>query len=90
MSILDSSGELVLLAYGAAPGMELIPYFFALLAWLGMALAGILFWPVTALIRRLRGRRPEAITSSPSPKGSGVTEAPAAGEPASNGSNVSG
>ncbi len=47
------------LAYGPAPGMELIPYFLALLAWVAMALAGVLLWPLTNLLRRLRrGRAP--------------------------------
>ncbi len=42
------------LAYGPAPGMELIPYFLALLAWVAMALAGVLLWPLTSLLRRPR------------------------------------
>jgi hypothetical protein len=58
-----------LLAYGPAPGLELIPYFLALLAWVGMALLAVLISPIRALIRRLRG------TGSSPP-------ARAAGEPA--------
>lgn len=49
---------IVLLAYGPAPGMELIPYFLALLAWAGMALAAIFLRPLTALYRYLRGIKP--------------------------------
>jgi hypothetical protein len=39
--------------------MELIPYFLAMLAWAGLAVLGILLSPFTALVRRIRGRRPE-------------------------------
>ena len=46
-----------LLAYGPAPGMEFIPYFLALLGWIGLALGSFILWPVTALIRRLRRGR---------------------------------
>lgn len=42
------------LAYGPVPGVELIPYFLALLAWVGLALASVFLSPITALIRRLR------------------------------------
>jgi hypothetical protein len=48
------SGGDPVLAYGPAPGMELIPYFLALLAWVAMALAGVLLWPISGLLRRLR------------------------------------
>jgi hypothetical protein len=44
-----------LLAYGPAPGLELIPYFLALLAWMGLALLAVLLSPFRALLRRLRG-----------------------------------
>jgi hypothetical protein len=47
----------VVLAYGPAPGVELIPYFLGLLAWAGLALSAFLLAPITALIRRLRGAR---------------------------------
>jgi hypothetical protein len=43
-----------LLAYGPAPGVELIPYFLGLLTWVGLAFAAILLSPITALLRRLR------------------------------------
>jgi hypothetical protein len=49
-----------LLAYGPAPGMELIPYFLALLGWVGLAFFAILMAPLSALLRRIRrngGRR---------------------------------
>jgi hypothetical protein len=54
------------LAYGPAPGMELIPYFLALLAWVAMAFAGVLLWPITSLLRRLRRGR-----NGPSAEGAG-------------------
>jgi hypothetical protein len=57
-----------LLAYGPAPGVELIPYFLGLLAWVGLAISAILLSPITALLRRLRKARapvPEEPTSEP-------------------------
>jgi len=59
-----------LLAYGPAPGVELIPYFLALLGWAGLALSAVLLSPIAALIRRLRGIRgatPPAPTQDPLP-----------------------
>ncbi len=54
------------LAYGPAPGLELIPYFLGLLAWAGMALAAVLLAPLTALLRRLRrSRRAPAAQGEP-------------------------
>jgi hypothetical protein len=50
-------GPSIVFAYGSLPGIELIPYFLALLAWVGMALAAIFLSPFTALIRRLRKHR---------------------------------
>jgi hypothetical protein len=47
-----------LLAYGPAPGVELIPYFLALLACAGMALMSVFLSPINAFLRWLRrGRR---------------------------------
>ncbi len=43
-----------LFAYGPAPGMEFIPYFLALLGWVGLAVGSFLLWPITAFLRRLR------------------------------------
>jgi hypothetical protein len=42
-------------AYGPAPGVELIPYFLGLAAWIGMAFLAILLAPFTILLRRIRG-----------------------------------
>lgn len=42
-------------AYGPAPGLELIPYFLGLAAWVGMAFLAILWAPFAAFLRRLRG-----------------------------------
>jgi hypothetical protein len=46
-----------MLAYGPAPGVELIPYFLGLLAWAGLALSAVFLSPLTALLRRLRKGR---------------------------------
>ena len=53
--ILPMSGGLW--AYGPAPGVELIPYFLGLAAWVGMAFLAILLAPFSALLRRLRGTK---------------------------------
>ena len=45
------------LAYGPAPGAELIPYFLGLLAWAGLAAGAVLLSPVSALLRCLRKAR---------------------------------
>jgi hypothetical protein len=42
-----------LVAYSPGPGLELIPYFLALLSWAGLALAAIFLAPITAFVRRL-------------------------------------
>ena len=52
-----------LLAYGPAPGMELIPYFLGLAAWAGLAFVAVLMAPFSALLRRLRRAR-----NAPSPE----------------------
>jgi hypothetical protein len=44
-------------AYGPAPGVELIPYFLGLAAWVGMAFLAILLAPFYALLRRIRGAK---------------------------------
>jgi hypothetical protein len=51
-----------LFAYGPAPGMEFIPQFLQMLAFVGLAFFSILLWPITMLLRRFRGGRqaPEA------------------------------
>jgi hypothetical protein len=46
------------LAYGPAPGVELLYYFLALLAWVGIALAAVVRAPLVALYRHLRGIKP--------------------------------
>jgi hypothetical protein len=45
------------LAYGPAPGVELIPYFLALLGWAALSFGAILLSPLAALLRLLRRRR---------------------------------
>jgi hypothetical protein len=39
---------------GPGAGMELIPYFLGLLAWMGTALGAVLLWPLYAVLRRFR------------------------------------
>lgn len=41
-------------AYGPAPGVELIPYFLSLVAWVAMVFFAILLAPFAALLRRFR------------------------------------
>jgi hypothetical protein len=53
---LDVVLDVVVVAYGPSPGVELIPYFLALLGWVGLALFSIVFSPIKALLRRLRGK----------------------------------
>jgi hypothetical protein len=45
------------LAYvGPGPGLEMVPHFYSLLGWVGLALAVALLWPVRGLVRgRWRG-----------------------------------
>jgi hypothetical protein len=45
------------LAYGPGPPIDLIPYFLGLAAWAGFAFLAILLSPLTALLRRLRGKK---------------------------------
>jgi len=45
------------LAYGPGPPIDLIPYFLGLAAWAGFAFVAILLSPLTALLRRLRGKK---------------------------------
>jgi hypothetical protein len=54
------------LAYvGPGPGLELIPYFFSLLTWVGLAVGATLFWPITSLVRRLWPSKPTQRTKEP-------------------------
>jgi hypothetical protein len=64
ISSLTMSGSVSLLAYGSAPGMELIPYFLALLAWVGMAFTAIFLSPIAALVRRLRRGKSAPVTET--------------------------
>jgi hypothetical protein len=56
--------------------MELIPYFLAMLAWAGLAVLGILLSPFSALVRRLRGRRPAAAGPAAEPAAAPAPEPP--------------
>lgn len=51
----DAPITAALLAYGPAPGVELIPYFLGLVAWVGLAFVAFLLAPFSALLRWLRG-----------------------------------
>jgi hypothetical protein len=71
-----------LLAYGPAPGVELIPYFLGMVAWAGLALSAIFLAPLLALFRRLRRTKddsqPESTTESMT---ASVPESPGDGSP---------
>ena len=71
-----------LLAYGPAPGIELIPYFLGLVAWAGLAFSAIFLAPIMALFRRLRKKKgvaePESTTASMT---ASVPESPGDGSP---------
>ena len=46
---------------GLGPGQELIPYFLAMLAFIGAAVGAVLQWPIAMALRcfsRLRGKKP--------------------------------
>jgi hypothetical protein len=69
----------IVLAYGPAPGVELIPYFLGLLAWIGLAFAAVIWSPISSLLRRLRraitGQRAEPkVASTPESPGEGSHE----------------
>jgi hypothetical protein len=68
LAIIGATRPLVagLFAYGPVPGLELIPYFLGLLAWLGMAVVAVAWSPLAALWRRVRGKRgPSAAARQP-------------------------
>ena len=68
------------LAYGPFPGIELVPYFFGLIAWAILAMLAIFLAPLKALWRRIRGSiAPPANHSARAP------EAPPLAEPPSDG-----
>jgi hypothetical protein len=73
---------LSLFAYGPVPGVELIPYFLGLLAWMGLALGAVLLSPITALLRLFRRKRgaPPPVPAS-EPKTTSVPESPGEGNP---------
>jgi membrane protein YqaA with SNARE-associated domain len=64
-------GHDCLLAYlGLGPEQQFIPYFLALLAWVGAMFGAVLQWPIAALLRRFRrarGKRKEELTNQPQP-----------------------
>ena len=69
-----------LFAYGPVPGVELIPYFLALLAWVGFAFGAILLSPLTALLRLFRrARRTPPAQPASEAKTASVPESPGEG-----------
>ncbi len=46
--------RLPLLGYGPVPGVELIPYFLALLMWVAVALGALFLSPFAAAVRLIR------------------------------------
>jgi hypothetical protein len=65
----------LIFAYGPAPGVELIPYFLGLMTWAALAVSAILWWPVAALVRRLR-KGPSARPTLGAPTVPSVPESP--------------
>jgi hypothetical protein len=61
-------GVACLFAYGSVPGVELIPYFWALLAWVVMAVGAIFLSPFTSLLRRIRRSRDKSMPNPPPDK----------------------
>jgi hypothetical protein len=51
--------------FGPGTGLELLPQFFALLAFAGMAVLGVLLWPVTTLWRYLRRGKQQPAVQAP-------------------------
>jgi hypothetical protein len=57
------------LAYGGpGAGVEFIPYFLSLLAWLGVCFSAVFLWPIYALLRKLRGRKNQTTHELPRPQ----------------------
>jgi len=69
-SVPDSHG---LPAYvGLGPEQALIPYFLALLAWVGAALIAVLQWPIAALLRRRKRAKTDLPTEAPKSEATGT------------------
>jgi hypothetical protein len=52
--------------FGIGPGLELVPYFLALMGFVGAALLAVVQWPLQALIHRIsrRGADPQGDVNS--------------------------
>lgn len=59
---MNVSDSFLVLAYGPFPGIELIPYFLALVVWAGMAFFAALLSPLRALWRRIQTRRSASLS----------------------------
>lgn len=67
-----------LFAYGAMPGVELIPYFLALVTWVALALGALFLSPFTAIVRRFRrGRGAPAQREQSPPVSEPIVDRPA-------------
>ncbi len=68
-----------LYAYGPVPGVELIPYFLALLTWVALALGALFFSPIRVVVRLIRRpmRRPRASAAPATVPGSPSVSPPA-------------
>jgi hypothetical protein len=53
---------------GPGPGLDFVPYFYSLLAWIAFAVGAVLVWPVSVLLSRLRRRHERSmLPAQPSP-----------------------
>lgn len=50
---------------GPGADLSLIPYFLAMLAFLGTAFSAIFLWPIHALLRKIRGNKEQAAPPAP-------------------------
>jgi hypothetical protein len=57
---------------GLGPEQALIPYFLALLAWVGAALIAVLHWPIAALLRRRKRVKTDLPTEAPTSEATGT------------------
>jgi hypothetical protein len=71
-------------AYGGlGPEQAFIPYFLALLAWVGAALIAVLQWPIGAMLRRWRWAKTELQKETPKSEalGTAAVETTSEGSP---------
>lgn len=67
------------LAYvGPGAGLELAPYSWGLLAWVGLALLAVLLWPLSVLYQRVRKRSTVRTPSASQERAASATPPPVA------------